>query len=62
MHTFKNPEEQPCRGQSSQWIRPSIRDIHGTIHLAGVIAVTGGPLQDIGTLQNISFVMKGGVI
>ena len=31
-------------------------------YLADVIAVTGDPLQDIGTLQNVSFVMKGGVI
>ena len=31
-------------------------------HLADVIAVAGDPLQDIGTLQNVSFVMKGGVV
>ncbi len=31
-------------------------------YLADVIAVTGDPLQDVGTLQNVSFVMKGGVI
>jgi imidazolonepropionase-like amidohydrolase len=31
-------------------------------YLADVIAVTGDPLQDIGTLQNVTFVMKGGVI
>ncbi len=31
-------------------------------YLADVIAVAGDPLQDIGTLQNVSFVMKGGVI
>jgi len=31
-------------------------------YLADIIAVTGDPLQDLGTLQNVSFVMKGGVI
>jgi imidazolonepropionase-like amidohydrolase len=31
-------------------------------YLADVIAVPGDPLQDIGTLQNVSFVMKAGVI
>jgi imidazolonepropionase-like amidohydrolase len=31
-------------------------------YLADVIAVAGDPLQDIGVLQNVSFVMKGGVI
>lgn len=31
-------------------------------YLADVIAVSGDPLQDIGTVQNVSFVMKGGVI
>jgi imidazolonepropionase-like amidohydrolase len=31
-------------------------------YLADVIAVAGDPLQDIGTLQNVSFVMKAGVI
>jgi imidazolonepropionase-like amidohydrolase len=31
-------------------------------YLADVIAVAGDPLQDIGTLQNVSFVMKGGVV
>jgi len=30
--------------------------------LADVIAVAGDPLQDLTTLQNVSFVMKGGVI
>ena len=31
-------------------------------YLADVIAVPGDPLQDISVLQNVSFVMKGGVI
>jgi len=31
-------------------------------YFADVIAVPGDPLQDIGVLQNVSFVMKGGVI
>ncbi len=31
-------------------------------YLADVIAVAGDPLQEIGTLQNVSFVMKGGVV
>jgi imidazolonepropionase-like amidohydrolase len=31
-------------------------------YLADVIAVAGDPLQDVGVLQNVSFVMKGGVI
>ena len=31
-------------------------------YLADVVAVAGDPLQDIGVLQNISFVMKGGVV
>jgi imidazolonepropionase-like amidohydrolase len=31
-------------------------------YLADVIAVPGDPLKDIGTLQNVSFVMKAGVI
>jgi imidazolonepropionase-like amidohydrolase len=31
-------------------------------YLADVIAVAGDPLQDIGVLGNVSFVMKGGVV
>ena len=31
-------------------------------YFADVIAVAGDPLQDIGTLQNVSFVMKGSVV
>ena len=31
-------------------------------YLADVIAVPGDPLEDIGVLQKVSFVMKGGVI
>jgi imidazolonepropionase-like amidohydrolase len=31
-------------------------------YLADVIAVPGDPLQDISVLQNVSFVMKGGVV
>ncbi len=31
-------------------------------YLADVIAVAGDPLQDLSTLQNVSFVMKGGVV
>ena len=31
-------------------------------YLADVIAVTGDPLQDVGVLQNVSFVMKGGIV
>ncbi|MGA8342440.1 MAG: amidohydrolase family protein [Candidatus Sulfotelmatobacter sp.] len=31
-------------------------------YLADVIAVPGDPLQDIGVLQNVGFVMKGGVV
>jgi imidazolonepropionase-like amidohydrolase len=31
-------------------------------YLADVIAVAGDPLQDMGALQNVSFVMKGGVV
>ena len=31
-------------------------------YLADVIGVSGDPLQDIGVLQNVSFVMKGGVV
>jgi imidazolonepropionase-like amidohydrolase len=31
-------------------------------YLADVIAVAGDPLQDVSVLQNVSFVMKGGVV
>jgi len=31
-------------------------------YLADIIAVSGNPLQDIGALQNVLFVMKGGVV
>src|ERR1700674_5127272 len=31
-------------------------------YMADVVAVTGDPLQDVGVLQNVSFVMKGGVV
>ena len=31
-------------------------------YFADVIAVAGDPLQDMGVLQNVSFVMKGGVV
>jgi imidazolonepropionase-like amidohydrolase len=30
--------------------------------LADVIAVPGDPLQDVGVLEKVSFVMKGGVV
>jgi len=31
-------------------------------YLADVIAVTGNPLEDIGALEKVGFVMKGGVV
>jgi imidazolonepropionase-like amidohydrolase len=31
-------------------------------YMADVVAVPGDPLQDISVLQNVSFVMKGGVV
>jgi imidazolonepropionase-like amidohydrolase len=31
-------------------------------YFADIVAVPGDPLQDIGTLQNVTFVMKGGTI
>jgi imidazolonepropionase-like amidohydrolase len=31
-------------------------------YLADIIAVPGDPLQDVGVLQNVGFVMKGGVV
>jgi imidazolonepropionase-like amidohydrolase len=31
-------------------------------YFADVIAVSGDPLQDIGVLQKVSFVMKGGIV
>jgi imidazolonepropionase-like amidohydrolase len=31
-------------------------------YVADVIAVAGDPLQEVGALQNVSFVMKGGVV
>ena len=31
-------------------------------YLADIIAVPGDPLQDVGVLKNVGFVMKGGVI
>jgi imidazolonepropionase-like amidohydrolase len=31
-------------------------------HFADIVAVPGDPLQDIGVLQNVAFVMKGGTI
>jgi imidazolonepropionase-like amidohydrolase len=30
--------------------------------LADLIAVDGNPLEDVSTLENVSFVMKGGVV
>ena len=31
-------------------------------YLADVLAVPGDPLEDVGVLQNVAFVMKGGVV
>ena len=31
-------------------------------YFADIVAVAGDPLQDVGALQNVSFVMKGGVV
>jgi imidazolonepropionase-like amidohydrolase len=31
-------------------------------YFADVIGVQGNPLEDIGVLQNVSFVMKGGIV
>jgi imidazolonepropionase-like amidohydrolase len=31
-------------------------------YLADIIAVPGNPLQDIGVLQQVKFVMKGGAV
>jgi imidazolonepropionase-like amidohydrolase len=31
-------------------------------YFADIIAVPGNPLQDIGVLQRVSFVMKGGIV
>jgi imidazolonepropionase-like amidohydrolase len=31
-------------------------------YLADIIAVSGDPLQDIGAVQNVGFVMKGGTV
>ncbi len=31
-------------------------------YFADIIAVAGNPLEDVGTLKNVSFVMKGGVV
>jgi imidazolonepropionase-like amidohydrolase len=31
-------------------------------YFADIVAVSGDPLEDVGVVQNVSFVMKGGVI
>jgi imidazolonepropionase-like amidohydrolase len=31
-------------------------------YFADIIAVSGDPLQDISAVENVSFVMKGGVV
>ncbi|MGO9097349.1 MAG: amidohydrolase family protein [Bryobacteraceae bacterium] len=31
-------------------------------HLADIVAVPGNPLEDIGVLEKVSFVMKGGMV
>ena len=31
-------------------------------YYADIVAVPGDPLQDIGVVKNVSFVMKGGVV
>jgi imidazolonepropionase-like amidohydrolase len=41
------------------------QDVIGTIepgHFADIVATAGDPLQDIGELERVRFVMKGGVV